>query len=308
MRTPIWLIALLVCVAPVRAEQLGLLGVDSLHTAAVTVAASPLTTGDRAGDAPAVVLVDGINGFDKGLFPTTTRDVNYLSKAEIGGRLRALTPEHSVQEIVWQGTYLIHPGNKLQTIERVRALIENACAKTRNVTVIGHSEGAEIGFLAISQLHTARVKNFISMGSYLKFTSLWHPRRKLTPEFLKLTGVWLNIHSEGDFAGGSLSAPVIDVRLVGPAEGVAMVKPTDMRFEACHRWPYMEPASKNLIERVVRGEVPDGATVSAHYAAAGTTINRPFVERIGQNVSDTFRFAGDLASGMFNSARSWVGL
>lgn len=301
---------------------MGLLGVSSAMQGQ-GVAATPATASCPIdlGEAPAVVFVDGIRGFGTGLVPERMRDVNYLSTATIGARMRALTESYQeshglsgcVDDLVWQGTFLIHPEDKIDAVERVRRLIDSACRRSSNVNVIAHSQGAELAYIALSQLSTGNrpvhpVKNLFTLGSYLKFTSLWHPRRALTPAAAGVAGLWVNVHAEGDPIGGAMSgAGVMDVRLTRPSGPSDSGKPSNFEFVRCHRWPYEDPATIGMIERVIKGEVRDQGAIEAHYRQSDRTINRPFTERIWGAIADPFRFVADAAAAGWRALRSAVG-
>jgi formamidopyrimidine-DNA glycosylase len=214
--------------------------------------------------------------------------------------------------LVWQGTFLLHPEEKITAVERVRRMIERALAHTNNVTVIAHSQGAELTYAALQQQSRngtrSTVRNLITLGSYLSTTRTWHPSRRFSVAHLGLTGQWINVHAEGDPIGASISDPsVVDVRLGRASDVGPGATATGFHLTRQHAWPYRDPVTITMAERVVTGDLRGSNAILAHYAQAGSTVNRSLMARAGSILADPFRFVADGVSaglGLFGSASS----
>lgn len=299
---------------PVGAEGLQLLGL----TSAGSSDAGPSTTASAVtSDRPHVILVDGIRGPLSGLFPASDRQGNYLASSQLGRRMRALVAEFWQGEhpgcddcLVWQGTFLLHPEEKITAVERVRRMIEKALSHTTNVTVIAHSQGAELAFAALQQQSRSgsrpTIRNLITLGSYLSFTRAWHPSRRLSVSHLSLTGQWVNVHAEGDPIGGAISdSSVVDIRLGRASDSGPGNTSTNFHLTRQHAWPYRDPVTTNMIEGVIRRDLTGRDAIVAHYGRAGSTVNRSLLARAGGVLADPFRFVADGISaglGLFGSA------
>lgn len=299
-----------VCFVLLAASSCRAQGLRLLDQTIGSPAASAGTSSDAAPDAtratPVIILVDGIKGMVAGAFSDRVREGNYLRSSALGLRMQQVIERHlapgqrledHLQSLVWEGTYLIHPENKLSAIDQVRMMIDEARQRSDCVTVIGHSQGAEISYIALQQLARGVAMptstHFFTLGSYLRFTSMWHPQRQLSRDYLRIPGLWVNVHAEGDPIGGAITGgDVIDVRITRADDSAS----GESHVTRNHRWPYLHEPTIDLIERVIEKHVASRQAVLAHYADGGQQVNRSLGRRIWGVLADPFVAVADMVS------------